>query len=226
MTPRSNVLRTLRLRSRAEQPVGTESSNYPPSVKVSAPNERTLEFLRTTNCRVIAELGVYRGHTSGEIARWLNGEGELHLFDFEKTVSRVFADLTAKGYVNIRSFPNSDKYLDSYNWSLAKQLEKHVEPIYDYVFIDGAHTWAVDALAALLADRLLKPGGYLDFDDYSWTLGGSVALRPENFPLTAQMYTREQIDAQQVRMICDLIVRRDDRYAEVVSNRIWRKLRA
>ena len=39
-------------------------------------------------------------------------------------------------------------------------------PIFDYVFIDGAHTWMLDALAFLLVDRLLRVGGYVDFDDY------------------------------------------------------------
>lgn len=86
------------------------------------------------------------------------------------------------------------------------------QPIYDFVFIDGAHTWAIDALATLLVDRLLKPGGYLAHDDYAWTLATSPSLRPEVSPLTGKMYTDEQTAAQQIRMICDLLIRRDDRY--------------
>lgn len=200
-----------------------ESANYPSAVNVSKPNEGTLAFLRTTECRMIAEVGIYRGHTSAEIAAWLDGEGELHLYDFHDVVERVAGELRAAGHDNVSAFSNSYKYLDSYSWSLAKMLEAHPEPIYDYVFIDGAHTFAVDALATVLSDRLLKPGGYLDFDDYSWTLAGSPSLNPEVFELTAQMYTPEQIECQQVKMIVDLLVRRDERYEEVVPNKIFRK---
>jgi predicted O-methyltransferase YrrM len=203
-----------------------ERENYPSSVRVAGPSRDTLEFLRGTTCRMIAEIGIYQGHTSLEIARWLDGEGELHLFDFADKVEAVAAKLAQEGFTNVRAFPNSYKLLDSYNWSLAQVMAEHTKPLYDFVFIDGAHTWAVDALTTFLADRLLKPGGYLDLDDHDWTLAGSPSLRPSAFPLTARMYTDEQIEARQVAMICDLILRRDDRYEEVVPNRIFRKLRA
>lgn len=202
-----------------------ERSNYPRTVAVEQANSYTIDFLRGTQCRVIAEIGVYKGHTSREIAKWLDGAGELHLFDFHDKVEAVAAELAESGYFNVRTFPSTYKLLDSYNWPLAKLLEEHTEPIYDYVFIDGAHTWAVDALATLLADRLLKPGGYLDFDDYDWTLAESPSLAPKVFPLTANLYTPEQIAARQVEMICELLIRRDDRYEEVAPNKIWRKIR-
>lgn len=203
-----------------------ERGNYPVILSVRQPNLHTLDFLRSTDARYVAEIGIYQGHTSREIARWLAGEGELHLYDFHDTVAKVAGELAAEGHLNIRVFPNSYKYLDSYNWSLAKMLEQHPEPIYDYVFIDGAHTWAIDGFATLLVDRLLKPGGYLDFDDHEWTLAGSPTLRPGVFPLTGRMYTDEQVHTPQVKLICDLLIRRDDRYEEVVPDKIFRKIRA
>lgn len=104
-----------------------------------------------------------------------------------------------------------------------KILREHPEPIYDYVFIDGAHTWAHDALAFLVIDRLLKPGGYVDFDDYHWTLADSPSLNPQVFPKTAEWYTRDQIEAKQVKLVVDLLVRRDDRYEEVLADKVFRK---
>lgn len=196
---------------------------YPESIAVKGPSEATLDHLFTTDARVIAEFGIYRGYTSRAIAEWLNGEGHLHLFDFEDVVDRVTTELLDSGYGNVHGHGNSYKYLDSYNWPLASLLRDHPEPIFDYMFIDGAHTWAIDALTTLLADRLLKPGGFMAFDDYDWTLGHSPALRPSKFPLTGELYTDEQIEAPQVKMICDLLMRRDDRYFEVVPNRVWQK---
>lgn len=74
------------------------------------------------------------------------------------------------------------------------------------------------------AGRLLKPGGFIAFDDYGWTLAHSKALRPLKFPLTGKLYTDEQIKTPQVEMIFDLLMRRDDRYVEVVPDRVWRKV--
>ena len=54
---------------------------------------------------------------------------------------------------------------------LREQLRDNaIEPLYDFVFIDGAHTWDADALAFELVDRLLKPGGWILLDDLDWTL--------------------------------------------------------
>ncbi|WP_196771614.1 class I SAM-dependent methyltransferase [Mycobacterium colombiense] len=212
-----------RVRSTAYRISGSERANYPRQVAVFSSNDDTLNFIRQTDCRVIAEVGIYKGHTSLGLAEFLGGEGELHLFDYEDRVAEVERKIRAAGYSNVRAFGSSYKLLDSYNWSLGKVLEANAEPLYDYVFIDGAHTWAVDALTSFLVDQLLKPGGYIDFDDYEWTLGNSPSLKPSSFPLTGKLYTDEQITAKQVRMVIDLTVRRNPRYREVVSNKIFQK---
>ena len=211
-------------RQLSDRLLGSERGNYPRVVAVTRPNQETVEFIRSTDCRCIAEFGIYEGHTSLEFAKFLNGQGELHLFDYEDRVADVAVKLQAAGFHNVRAFGSSYKLLDSYNWSLAKLIEQHRDPIYDYVFLDGAHTWAVDALSVFLVDRVLKVGGYLDFDDYDWTLAVSPALNPRAFPLTAKLYTEEQIAAKQVKMVVDLVVRRDRRYLEVVPNKIFKKI--
>ena len=73
-----------------------------------------------------------------EFAKFLNGEGELHLFDYEDRVRSVATKLEYAGFRNVRAFGSSYKLLDSYNWSLAKLLDKNAGPLYDYVFLDGA----------------------------------------------------------------------------------------
>jgi hypothetical protein len=37
----------------------------------------------------------------------------------------------------------------------------------------GAHTWEVDSCAFFLAEKLLKPGGWMLFDDLTWTAASS-----------------------------------------------------
>jgi hypothetical protein len=51
-------------------------------------------------------------------------------------------------------------------------------------------------------------------------------MKPEVFPATRKMYSEEQIHAEQVASLVDLLVKRDARYTEIAPNRIYRKDRA
>lgn len=192
-------------------------------LNVPGPNLRTVEFFAASGCRSYAEIGVYRGETVRHIAEVLAGEGEIHLFDFEDRVAPVAAELRDAGHGNVIAHPNTRRLMDSYNWSLMGLLAEHGRPLFDYVFLDGAHTWALDALAFLLVDRLLQDGGYVDFDDYSWTMTRSPSMRPEAFPDVRRLYTDEQIEQAQVALVVDLLVRPHPSYTEVVPNKIFRK---
>jgi predicted O-methyltransferase YrrM len=200
------------------------SSNYTTNLWVKKANKETIEFIKTTDSKLIAEIGVFKGHTAMKFAEYLKGRGELHLFDFEDMVSNVEKMLNDAGYFNVLSHGNSRKTMDSYNWSLMKLLQAQKEPMFDYVYLDGAHVWAVDALTFFLVDRLLKPGGYIDFDDYDWTLESSPSMNPNSFPPTKEMFTQEQIETRQVALIIELLVRRDPKYVEVIQNKIFRKM--
>lgn len=226
-------LRTLerRLRyyvSRVSTLWGSERSNYPSAILGvgNHANLETVAFVRSAASKVVAEIGIYQGDTSLELAKVLNGIGELHLFDFQDRVDAVAKRVRQAGFHNIKTYGNSYKLLDSYNWQLAKLIEKNDEPVFDYVFMDGNSTFAIDGLAFSLVDRLLKTGGYVDFDNYDFTLGSSRTFRPERFPLTGKLYTREQIDTKQAKMIIDLLVRKSGRYSEVVPNKIFKKMAA
>ena len=198
--------------------------SYPTGeLNVTTANSRTVEFFAASGCRTYAEIGVYEGDTALAIATSLDGAGELHLFDFDDRVEAAAARLQQAGHGNVFAYPNSRRLLDSYNWSLMRLLEDRKAPIFDYVFVDGAHTWAHDALAFFLIDRLLQPGGYIDFDDYPWTLRNSPSMNPAAFPEVEQLYTDDQIDTAQVALVVDLLVRADPAYEEVVPNKIFRK---
>lgn len=197
--------------------------SYPATVATSGPNLVTLDFFSRTAAQSVAEIGIYEGDTSLALANLLGGRGELHLFDFQDRVEAVVARLKSAGHSNVVGHPNSSLEHDSYNWSLMKILRDSPSVRFDYVFLDGAHTWGTDALAFLLVDRLLSVGGHVDFDDYDWTLAASPSLNPSAFPRTAARYTAEQMETPQVRLIQDLLVRPDGRYIEVVKNRIYRK---
>jgi hypothetical protein len=192
-------------------------------LNVHGPNERTLASFAASGCRRYAEVGVYKGATAERVAELLDGDGELHLFDYADRVDPVVARLRAAGHRNVFAHPNSRRMLDSYNWSLMQVLAERRGPVFDYVFLDGAHTWIHDALAFTLIDRLLVPGGYVDFDDYHWTLRASPSMNPGAFPEVERLYSPEQIDARQVALVVDLLVRGSGDYDEIVPDNLFRK---
>ena len=148
---------------------------YPTTeLNVSGANEQTVEFFRTTGCRGYAEVGVYRGFTALRIAEQLAGEGEIHLFDFEDRVVPAAA-LAAGGRP-----PQRRGALELTPAPRLLQLEPHAvlceheKPVFDYVFLDGAHTWALDALAFCLSIDCFAMAAM----STSTTTAGRSAARP------------------------------------------------
>jgi len=168
-----------------------------------------------------AEFGIYQADTAANVCKRFPN-CTLYLFDFHSNIEIAKEKLSA--YPNkIYYYGNSQRFNDSYNWSLAKLLQENLgSPVFDYCFLDGAHTFAVDALNFFLCDRLTRAGGYIDFDDYSWRIRGS-SLDPSKVPEIASQYTEEQIDTRQVALIVDLLVKTDSRYKEVLKNKVFRK---
>jgi Methyltransferase domain len=170
----------------------------------------------------IAEFGIWQGGTSAQFAKFLDNKGQLHLFDFADNVSSVKELLATAGYKNVHGWGCSYKHLDSYNWPLRLILEQQPDLKFDYVYLDGAHTWAVDALTFFLCDMVLNVGGFIEFDDYDWRLRGS-SLDPTKVPVIGDQYTDSQIDDLQVKAIVDLIVRRKPNYREIRKDRLFQK---
>ncbi len=168
---------------------------------------------------VIAEIGVGIGATTLAMASLLDNRGELHVYDFQDQVVELVGDLAGLGFTNIRGFGNSDRHWDSYNWTLGCLLLEGRSQLYDYIYIDGAHTFAVDALAFVLCDRLLKPGGYLEFDDYTWTFAASQWMQD----CRDRFMTDEQLRTPQVKMVVDLFLNGNAGYEPVRPNRLYRK---
>ena len=126
-----------------------------------------------------AEFGIYEASTAFSILDACP-QARVSLFDFDHTIEKARQRLAAFGD-RVKYYGNTQRHLDSYNWPLALLIRDNPGPIFDYVFLDGAHTYAVDALTFFLCDRLLKVGGYADFDDYGWRLA-RVLHRPDQSP--------------------------------------------
>lgn len=101
----------------------------------------------------------------------------------------------------------------TYNWSLMKLIEEQTvdgvcRPRFDFCFIDGAHHWDDDGLAFLLVAKLLRPGGWVCFDDLDWTIGRSPSW--QGHPELARLDEDERTTAQVERVFTLLVKQHPD----------------
>ena len=79
-------------------------------------------------------------------------------------------------------------------------------------------------MAFMLADKMLRPGGIMVFDDIEWSILGSKTMNPQEYPEILEQYTEEQMNAYQVKMILDLLVKPDPRYEAIIPDFAYRKV--
>jgi predicted O-methyltransferase YrrM len=190
---------------------------------ISQANNHALDLLRrvldVNPQPIIAEIGVGVGATTIELCRLLNHRGDLYLFDFVDRVTALGDDLRREGFSNIRLIGNERKTFASYAWELAKLLSLRraagVEWIFDFVFLDGGHYFHHDAPAAIVLKDLLKPGGYILFDDYDWSIAISPTTNPAKNAKVLDDFSQEQIDMSHVKFVCDLFFDTDPNFHKI-----------
>jgi len=121
---------------------------YPEKLRVADSGNRvTLDFLLANfspeSAFNYAEFGVYQGATAREVAQSFPN-ANLFLFDFHQTLENLRPNFIEFGK-RVRFFGNSQLYNDNYNWTFSKLLETE-NVFFDYIYLDGAHTFSVDAL--------------------------------------------------------------------------------
>jgi predicted O-methyltransferase YrrM len=176
------------------------------------------EFVREHRFESCLELGFAHGGSAVYIASALeaNGTGKLTSVDLHVAKERVppaTDTLQRAGLAHRVELVYEDT---SYTWFLHDKLREQlrdgerIEPLYDFVFIDGAHTWDVDALAFASVDRLLKPGGWILLDDLQWNLGDTAPELPQ-----------KQRDLAHVDDIWQLLVLTHPSYDEFRTDGQW-----
>jgi predicted O-methyltransferase YrrM len=68
----------------------------------------------------------------------------------------------------------------------SQDILKHIDQLFDFIYIDGDHTAVAVLEDAVLSFALLKPGGILIFDDYMWGVDlADKTKRNPNIPKNA-----------------------------------------
>ena len=169
--------------------------------------ERIQEFIVANRLSHCLELGFYHGVSSAYIAGALKGTGRGHLvtIDLEDSqlldpnIESVLRTLQLEEFVTWYYEPTS------YNWRLMRLLQANAEPLFDFCYVDGGHTWCSTGFAFCLVSRLLKSGGWIVFDDLDWTHEDATVRDSQR----VRSMPPDERTAPQVRMVYELLVKRD-----------------
>lgn len=185
-----------------------------------AQGERIMEFIRRNRPREILELGFCHGVSTCYMAAALAEQsgGSITTIDLETArhlepnVEELLTRIGQRERVTCCYEPTS------YNWRLMKLLEEGAVPRFDFCYLDGAHNWFVDGFAFFLVDRLLRPDGWIIFDDLHWTYARSLTLAKTDM---VKAMPEEEREAPQVQKVFDLLVKSHPCYGEFRTEDGW-----
>lgn len=198
-----------------------EKIGMPGYETLSAPDATVLRLLDgilgINSDPVVYEIGVGVGATTVEIAARMANGGQLLLFSREHDVLELARDLRARGFSNVvDAWGSPGKTYSGYHFELARGFVAGALPMFDLAYIDGGHVFHLDAAATAVLKELCRPGGFMIFDDWSWSLAKSPTVNPSVRPATARDYDPRQIEASHVQLVCKAIMDPDPRYEFVV----------
>lgn len=183
------------------------------------------DFIRKGGFQNILELGFGHGTSTCYLAAALdeNKSGLITTMDNQLAKDRKPNIFTLLEKTNLNDYVKPIFADTSYTWELMKIIERQTiqgicKPIFDFCFIDGAHTWEVDGLAFFLVEKLLKPGGWILFDDLYWTFAKSPSLK--NTKLVQEM-PEDQKTTPQVERIFSLLVSQHQNFENIKIYKEW-----
>jgi hypothetical protein len=78
-------------------------------------------------------------------------------------------------------------------------------PQFDFCYFDGGHTWDDTGFGFLLVDMLLRPGGWIVFDDLTWSMEKAIP-QLTRVPRHWRTCSTDEQSTPGVQMVFDLLV--------------------
>lgn len=183
------------------------------------------DFILRTKPVEILELGTGIGTSACYMAAALDelGAGRITTIDRNADLPDLVHQSFAKADPSLLCHVDIVTSSSSYNDALLPRIEEQTKngactPCIDFCYIDGAHTWSDDGFAFFLADKLLKPGGWMLFDDMGWTIASSPEASKRTW---FEAMSAELRATMQVTKVFDLLVSTHPSYDQLVKAGDW-----
>jgi len=180
------------------------------------------EHVRSTHARDVLELGTAHGVGAAYLA---SGGARVTTVDFAGAAydPSPEATLARAGVADVVTIVRE---YSSYTWWLKEQVAArsdasgNVEPAYDFVYLDGAKNWTIDGLAVVLAEKLLRPGGWLLLDDLDWTYAQDPGREATDGIVHRELSEPERTQPH-LRAVFELIVAQHPSFTELKVQDEW-----
>ena len=200
-----------------------------PVPHTSASRGRVLyEHIRENRPQNLLELGTARGGSAVFVASALEANGTGHLTSVDSTRWQWLNPTPQEvlGKSGLSDWVTLDKRFSTYTWFLKTEIEKRlgaagsVQPEYDFIFLDGSKNWSTDGLAVVLAEKLLRPGGWLLLDDLGWNYE-KYCEAPRHYEIEIAKLSDEERTQPHLRAVFDLLIRTNPAFDQIVVQDNW-----
>ena len=165
------------------------------------------DFIVKHDVRDILEIGFFHGKSSAYFAAILEDLGRGHLVTIDRATARQrepnIEHVLSTLDLTHRVTPIYSER--SYTWEMGKMIRATPRPQFDLCYFDGEHTWDGTGFGFLLVDMLLRPGGWIIFDDLKWTIKAAIddlAKAPRSWRACSE----DERATPGVKMVFDLLV--------------------
>ena len=166
------------------------------------------DFISDRNLSSLLEIGFFKGKSTAYFAAILEDLGRGHITTVDKKTAldhqpNIDGVLEMTGLSHRVTRVVADR---SYTWELLKMSRRAQPPQFDFCYFDGGHTWDATGFGFVLVDRLLKPGGWIIFDDLDWTIEKSLESSP-HMEKTYRKHGADERTTPAVRLVFETLVR-------------------
>lgn len=192
---------------------------------ISPQNARILyDLIVKENLTNILELGVAHGTSTCYMAAALDeiGDGLITAVDLENDSATQNPSLAEQANsLNLSKYIKAVYTKSGYSWFLHDEIVRCsngtvCNPVYDLCIIDGPKNWTIDGGAFFLVNKLLKPGGWIIFDDYNWTYATAARRKGQSIDELKKRMSESEMETPHIREIFELLVKQEKNYTNFV----------
>ncbi|QQS55644.1 MAG: class I SAM-dependent methyltransferase [Candidatus Competibacteraceae bacterium] len=192
---------------------------------ITEPNARFIYNLivkeKLTN---ILELGIAHGTATCYMAAALQnlGKGLITAVDLIEAKNAYNPSIEVQlARTGLSTFVEILRMKSGYTWFLHDEIVRNSQDgrckeIYDLCIVDGPKNWTIDGAAFFLVDKLLKPNGWIIFDDYLWTYAAANYQRDATDGITHRSLSKDEQEIPHIREIFELLVKQHPNYGNLI----------